>query len=238
MIQAITFDLWNTLIINKSYSEQRLENFFQFLQEKEIFSSFDELKKAYDKKFHFTEITFEEIEFRHIYTEERILNVLKELNIEISKDNLDILKQDFESLMLQDPPLLKESVKITLEKLAPDFQLGLISNTGVTPGRVLSKVLDEYNILDMFDVTVFSDESGYFKPHPKMFEIPLKMLKCKRENAIHVGDKLETDIKGAKDFNMFTIWFNDLNLPRSGNIQPDYEIHHFNQLIQIVKDLT
>jgi putative hydrolase of the HAD superfamily len=238
MIQAIMFDLWNTLFINKSYSKQRLENLFQFLQEREIFISFDELKTVYDKRFHFTEVTFEEIEFRHIYTEDRILNVLNELTIIISKDDLAMIKQDLESLMLQDPPLLKTSVKKTLEILAPNYQIGLISNTGVTPGRVLSNVLEEYSILDLFDVTIFSDETGYFKPHPKMFELTLNKLNCKSENAIHVGDMVETDVKGANNYKIKSVWFNDANKINSLNIKPDYEIKEISEVIEIVRKIS
>jgi len=237
MIQAITFDLWNTLIANKSYSGQRLQIFFQFLQERDLIITFDELRSAFDKKFHFFEVTFEEIEFRHINTIDRIMNVLKEIKAEISKADLDQLKQDLESMMLQDPPLLKDGVKKTLEELASSYQIGLISNTGVTPGRVLSKVLDDHGILDFFDVTVFSDESGFFKPHSKMFKIPLKKLKCNAQNGIHVGDMLETDIKGANDHKMYSVWINDSNITKSINIQPDYEIQQIYEVVKIVSDL-
>ena len=238
MIQAIMFDLWNTLFINKSYSKQRVENLFQFLQEREKSLSFEELTTAYNKKFHFTEVTFEEIEFRHIYTEDRILNVLNELNIVISKDDLEIIKQDLESLMLQNPPLVKTSVKKTLEILSSNYQIGLISNTGVTPGRVLSKVLGEHKILDFFDATFFSDETGYFKPHPKMFEIPLKTLRCKAQNAIHIGDMLETDVKGANEFQMTSVWFNDTNKTNSLNITPDYEIKEISEVIELISNIS
>ena len=238
MIKAITFDLWNTLIANKSHSEQRLQYFFRFLQEKEILVTFDDFENAFNKKFHFSEVTFEEIEFRHIYTVDRILNVLNEIKVEISKADLDHLRQQFESLMLQDPPQLKDGVKKTLEELVSSYQIGLISNTGVTPGRILSKVLDDHDILDFFDVTVFSDESGFFKPHSKMFKIPLKKLKCKAQNAIHVGDMLETDIKGANDCKMHSVWINDSNITKSLNIQPDYEIPHIYEVIKIVNELT
>jgi putative hydrolase of the HAD superfamily len=229
------FDLWNTLIINKSYSKQRLENLFQFLQERGNFLSFDELRAAYDKKFHLSEVTFEEIEFRHIYTEYRISCVLDELNIVISKDDLEIIKQDLEALMVQDPPILKSGVKKTLEELAPNYQIGLISNTGVTPGKILSKVLDRYNILNLFDITVYSDEIGYFKPQPKMFDIPLKKLRCKAGDAIHIGDGLETDIKGANDFNITSVWFNDMNKTNSLDITPNYEIEKIPEVLELIR---
>ena len=238
MIQAITFDLWNTLFSNKSYSELRLQLFFRFLKERKISIPFDQFKNAFDAKFHFSEVTFEEIKFHHIYTEERILNVLEEINVKIPQTDVDLLTREFESEMLQDPPPLKKGVKNTLEELAPDYQIGLISNTGVTPGKVLSKVLDEYGILQFFEATIYSDETGLFKPHPKMFEIPLKKFNCSPLNAIHIGDMLETDIKGAKDFKMKTIWLNDRNSPKTTEIFPDYEIKQISGVIQIIRDLS
>ena len=238
MIQAITFDLWNTLFTNKSYSEQRIQTFFHFLQERKISISFDQFKNAFDAKFHFSEVTFEEIKFHHIYTEERILSVLEEVNVKIPQSDVDLLIRKFESEMLQDPPPLKKGVKKTLEELAPDFQIGLISNTGVTPGRVLSKVLDEYGILQLFETTIYSDEIGLFKPHPKMFEIPLNKFNCSPLNAFHVGDILETDIKGAKDYKMHTIWINDINRPKSPKILPDFEIKQISEVIQIIQDFS
>ncbi|MFW9896524.1 MAG: HAD family hydrolase [Candidatus Thorarchaeota archaeon] len=237
MIQAITFDLWNTLFSNKSYSERRLNQFFEFLQNRQIFLPLDTFAESFDSKFHFSEVTFEEIEFRHIYTEDRILNVLESINVNIPQSDVNLLKEKFESEMLHDPPLLKEGVKRTLESIAPDYQIGLISNTGVTPGRVISKVLEEYNILQYFDLTVYSDETGLFKPHPKMFEIPLEKFKVKRENAVHIGDMLETDIKGANDFNMKSIWLNDRDSPRSNEIIPNYEIKQISEVIKIIRDL-
>lgn len=238
MIQAITFDLWNTLFTAKSYSELRIQKFYHFLQEKKIYIPFEQFNKAFEDKFHFTEVTFEEIKFHHIYTEKRILSVLEELNVRILQTDVDLLTREFESRMLQEPPPLKKGVKKTLEELAPDYQIGLISNTGVSPGRIISKVLDKYGILQFFEATVYSDETGLFKPHPKMFEIPLNKFKCSPQNAIHVGDSLESDIKGAKEYKMRTIWMNDTDYPKSTEIPPDYEIKQISEVIKIVKDLS
>ncbi len=238
MIKVITFDLWNTLFSNKSYSELRLKQFFQFLQERNIFLPFDKFEEVFHTKFHFSEVTFEEIEFRHIYTEDRISRVLESIDIQVPKSDIEMLKGKFESEILHDPPQLKIGIKKTLEILAPDYQVGLISNTGVTPGKTINRVLDEYNVLQYFDSMVYSDETGLFKPHPKMFEIPLERFNCKPQNAIHIGDMLETDVKGAQDFKMKTIWLNDKNSPRSTEILPDYEIKQISEVIQIIQELS
>jgi len=230
--------LWNTLFSNKSYSELRLTQFFDFLQQKQKFLSFEKFEEAYHSKFHFSEVTFEEIEFRHIYTEERILKVLENIGVQVPLSDIDILKGRFESEMLNDPPPLKIGVKKTLEALAPDYHVGLISNTGVTPGKTINKVLEEYNILQYFDSMVYSDETGLFKPHQKMFEIPLDKFNCQPENAIHIGDMLETDIKGAKDYKMKNIWINDRDSPKLTGIIPDYEIKQISEVIQIIQDLS
>ena len=238
MIQVITFDLWNTLFSNKPYTEKRLQLFFSFLQKRKNFFPFDQFKNAFDAKFHFSEVTFEEIKFHHIYTEERILSVLEALKVKIPQSDVDLLTKEFEVIMLQDHPPLKIGVKETLEVLAPDYKIGLISNTGVTPGKVINQVLEDFELLQYFDLTVYSDETGLFKPHPKMFEIPLDKFDCSPKNAIHIGDMLETDIKGAKDYKMKTIWVNNGNSPKPTVILPDYEIKQISEVIQIIRDLS
>ena len=238
MIHAITFDLWNTLFANKSYSKLRLEILYNFLQARKIFVPFEELREAFEVKFHFSNETLESLNYRHFYTDERIFRVLDEIDIQIPPTDVKLLQKDLESTMLEDPPSLKTGAKKTLELLASDFQVGLISNTGVTPGLVLSKVLERYRILDLFDITVYSDETGLFKPHPKMFEIPLKKFNCKGPNAIHIGDILATDIKGAQEADMLAIWINDTDYPQMPGIHPDYEVKEISEVIQIIHNLN
>jgi putative hydrolase of the HAD superfamily len=148
------------------------------------------------------------------------------------------MKDKFESIMLKDPPPLKEGVKQTLDELSTNYKIGLISNTGITPGKIIIKVFQEYNILDYFQVMVFSDEIGYYKPHPSIFNSALKELGCNPRNAIHIGDRLETDIKGAKDCNMYTVWFNTSNTTETKKIKPDYEIQEISEVIPLIININ
>ena len=144
MIQAITFDLWNTLLTNKVYSDMRLSFFTNFLETRGIIHSFKMVKEAFSLAFNLPPRDLERIKYRHIYTMTRILKMLEILNIELSESNKNLIKQNFEDTMLIDPPLLKTGVKQTLKILSSDYKLGLISNTGASPGRIIIKVLENY----------------------------------------------------------------------------------------------
>ncbi len=184
--------------------------------------------------FYLPERNYEEND--HIYTEERIVKLLDILKIDLTEPDKNSIKDKFEEAILKDPPSLKMGVKQTLEDLSSDYKLGLISNTGITPGRIISRIFQEYEIFKYFKVKIYSDEVGYYKPHKIIFKTALESLNCIPQNAIHIGDNLETDIRGAKDCNMYTIWFNELKSPKSEIVQPDYEIHKIPEVLQIIEE--
>jgi putative hydrolase of the HAD superfamily len=236
MIQAITFDLWNTIFHNRFYTEIRLKYLIELLKNNEIPYSLDKIKTAIKLAFNLPERDYEKND--HIYTDHRISNMLNILDLNLTNADKDLIKIKFEEAMLKDPPPLKFGVKQTLEELSLNYKIGLISNTGITPGRIIDRVFQKYEIFGFFQAKIYSDEIGHYKPHPILFKTALNELKCPPQNSVHIGDKLKTDIKGAKDFKMFTIWLNDSNSPRSEFIKPDYEIHEMPEVLQIVKELS
>jgi putative hydrolase of the HAD superfamily len=237
LIQLITFDLWNTVFVNKHYSDLRFDYLVQFLKENQIPFSIKELKNAFKSIFYLLNVNLEEIGYRHIYTHNRIFKLLLALNIKISKSDFKEIEDTFEEMMLTAPPPLKDGVKDTLQELSENYEIGLISNIGISPGWIVKKVFKIYDIEKYFKLTLFSDETGFYKPKPIMFETALKKLNCKPQNAIHIGDRLDTDIKGAKACNMLTIWLNDSNSPKSEKIQPDYEVDQIYDVIPIIKGI-
>jgi putative hydrolase of the HAD superfamily len=237
MIKAITFDLWNTLFENISYSELRLNLLNTHLKNKNPNISLSDLLESYNNFFSFVHPRLKKLDFTHVYTKERITKLLDELNIGLSSIELDGLINEIESTMLENPPLLKKGVKDTLVTLNQDYKLAIISDTGITPGRIIRIVLDQYEILNFFETTIFSDEIGYYKPHSIAFKTALDYLDCAPEHSIHIGDLLETDIRGAKEYNMYTIWFKNQSQNAASNIQPDFEIDEISEVINIVKNI-
>jgi len=238
MIEAISFDLWNTLFENKFYSDIRLKNFTEFLKERKISYSLEDVRSAFNLGLKLSNINLENINYRHIYTEERISEVLQILDIRLTNSDKRLITDEFERTMLTEPPSLKTGVKQTLEELSSNYKIGLISNTGITPGSIIKKVFKEYNILNFFQILVFSDEIGFYKPCPILFKTAIKKFNCRPSNVIHIGDILETDVKGAKQCDMKAIWINDSSSPKSEEIKPDYEIKRISEAIEIIKRLN
>ncbi len=238
MLKAITVDLWNTLFKNKFYSEERFEILTEFLETKRITFSLEDLKKEYLFQFNLHDIDIEVIGFRHIYTEERLFKLFKSISIDYTENEVKELVIKFEEELLNNLPELKPGVKETLEEISKNYKIGLISNTGITPGRVLTVALKKLGIHEYFSALTYSDEIGYYKPKALLFESTLEQLACKPVYAVHIGDSLETDVKGAMGFNMKAIWVRDIFSIKNPNITPDYEVQEIPEILPIINELN
>jgi len=147
--------------------------------------------------------------------------------------------KEVDNVKLAVPVLMKkakfEDVKMVLKKLDKQYKIGLISNSGITPGRILRKVLDKLEVLRYLDCTVFSDEMGYTKPHQLIFREAIKILQSNPHETAHIGDLLQTDVAGAKSFGMKTVWLNRAGEVNKSDIKPDYEVRRLSQIIEILK---
>ncbi|GMH15309.1 hypothetical protein Nepgr_017150 [Nepenthes gracilis] len=61
----------------------------------------------------------------------------------------------------------------------------------------LRKLLEDLNVLDLFDAVVISSEVGFEKPDAKIFKAALDQIRVNAENTVHVGDDQESDKVGA-----------------------------------------
>jgi len=237
LIKAITFDLWNTLFENVSYSDLRLNILSKYLKKRGIKIPQTSLIELYNNFFNFINPKFKVLPQHHVYTKERVFYLFEELDISINSLEVEQIVNGIEAAMLENPPALKKGVKDTISVLSQDYKLGIISDTGITPGRIIRIILKKYGILKFFLTTIFSDEIGYYKPHSKVFEIALDNLRCQPEHSIHIGDLIETDIKGAKNYNMRAILISNSLQIDNFDIRPDYKINEISEVIEIVKNI-
>jgi len=86
--------------------------------------------------------------------------------------------------------------------------VGIVSDTSLAVGRHLRTFLDRFGILEHLDHQAFSDEVGVYKPSPVIFEAALAGLGVTDPSrVVHVGDLRRTDVAGARNMGMGTVRF-------------------------------
>ena len=102
------------------------------------------------------------------------------------------------------------------------LKTGLVANSWPDPARLLRADVEAFGLSELFDVIVFSEEVGFRKPQPEIFLHALEQLGVEPEQAMFVGDRLETDVQGAAQVGMATVqalWFRADDTP---GIEPDF----------------
>jgi len=105
--------------------------------------------------------------------------------------------------VLHVPPELEPRAAEAVRELASrGVALGIISNTGRTPGVILRRVLERHDLLRHFTAVSYSDEIGYRKPDAEIFRRTLAGLGVGAGEAAHVGDNPVADVEGAQGVGM------------------------------------
>lgn len=200
-IKAISFDFWNTLFKEQPggfrlYQERRLRLLREVVRAQGDITD-AELERAcsLEAESHY-HIWIDE--HRTLTATERVTKILDILAIRLLDDVTAQIANAFEEGILEYPPVLVEGAGEVIEHLARHYNLGIISDVGFSPGRVLKSVLDQAGLLECFDSLVFSDEAGRSKPHREVFERTARSLGAHPAEIVHIGDLEHTDIKGAK----------------------------------------
>src|SRR5262249_30103325 len=98
------------------------------------------------------------------------------------------------------PAALYEDVRETLKALSRDYRLGLLANQK----RDIRQSLIRDGILGYFDVTAISGEVGFEKPDVRLFESVLAETGVPPEASVHVGNRLDKDVRPARALGMHT----------------------------------
>ena len=234
MIRAVTFDLWNTLVHNRNYGEFRLPRLRGFLRANGVKLDDARLLEVYQAGFRYSSEIHRASGRRHVHTDEIVGHVMDQVGLRGRCDWTPMVAA-YEEAVLSDPPRLREGARETLEALRVRARIGLISDTGTSPGRVVRRVLSDYGVLGFFDVTVFSDEVGYCKPNEVVFRLALEALGVEPGEALHVGDLVKNDVIGAKKVGMRTAWLKTAEQEYSPEDAPDYIIPSLSEVIGIIE---
>lgn len=193
MLRAVTFDFWGTLAdARHSLRDERIAFLRRYLS-----CDPDRLITAYERAWAY----FDEglAQGYGLGAATALSTLLDDVGATLAPPSYAAVLRYWEEAMLDSPPTFLPGVRDVLWELRRrGLLIGLISDTGLTPGRTLRRVLDAAGLLIAFDWLTFSDELGVTKRRPQAFTSTLHALGVQPAHAIHIGDTPATDLIGAR----------------------------------------
>jgi putative hydrolase of the HAD superfamily len=117
-----------------------------------------------------------------------------------------------------------------LDDLAGQFRLGALTNGNAN--------IDKVGLSGYFSFAFSAADVGISKPAPDMFHAALRHCQVNAADAIHVGDNLIDDIKGAAQLGIHTIWTNHADESSEDSSHPPTEtVDHLNDLPGAVESI-
>ena len=247
-IQAITFDLWDTVIIDDSDEPKRsakglpskpierrdlVENFLsrhQLVARELIDLAYDTTDAAFRQVWYGQNVTWS--------VRERLSILLKGLDRQLPDYEMDELVRLHEDMELHIRPDIAPNVAEAIGSLAVKYRLAVISDAIFSPGRALRQLLDGYGLLRYFEAFVFSDEIGCSKPEPLAFETAAKALKIEPNQMVHIGDREKKDIAGPAAVGAKSILCTVVRDRGAENTKADAICTDFNDLPAIIEKLN
>ncbi len=162
----------------------------------------------------------------------------RELDIAIDEAVAVKLANEFAEAILDHPPTLIEGAEEAVRKAAERFPVGLISDTAISPGRVLRTVLERNGVGGCFQVLTFSDEVGVAKPQRPMFQCTADALGVPTGALLHVGDLEPTDIAGVQAVGGTGALFTGANDRFRNDTRAEYLVESWAEFLERFDDMV
>lgn len=135
--------------------------------------------------------------------------------------------QHFYALRQQVEPFA--DVAITLQRLAGDYQLGILSNGNADIGCTA--------LARWFSFALNAEQLGIAKPDPRTFGAALLAAGVQPHAAVHIGDHPLDDIAGARGAGLRCIWMNPQGKAWQGGDPADASIRRIAELPDTLRRL-
>jgi len=223
-ITAVTFDLWETLIADSEVqnglrTEYRVAKTVQLLLGAGIQADLSDLYAAHDEVWRRCELRWSgnaDLPFPEqagLFLDLVRPGLAGSLPATVREQAAAVYA---DAVIHYPPELIPGAADVLAALKRGRRKLGLICNTGRSPGAVLRRLLGSFGILKRFNVALFSDETLVRKPDPAIFHQALAALRIEPHDAVHVGDNAAADVGGAMAAGMQAVW-----IRRAGEPQPE-----------------
>lgn len=123
-----------------------------------------------------------------------------------------------------------EAAEVITKLHTNGYTLGLLSNGDETQLHELSKQLPP-----VFDAVLSSEQAGWYKPHPSVYNLPLRSLGLKPDEILHVAGS-PTDALGTKSAGLHCAWSNRKHEPHlDPNLPVDFDMPDLSRLLEILQ---
>lgn len=205
-MKLITFDFWNTLFLDRDEdirSQERISHALEILAVYKPELTRDQVVAAFQLANQDFERQWKE--YRASTMDRFVQSIFATLDLKIPAHEEARLVEFFETVLLEYPPVLIPGAGEAILHASNKMRIGLICDTGYSPGTTLRRILNQHELLTYFHAFSFSNETGYLKPSSQCFLKILDDLQIKPAESVHIGDLEYTDIKGAKGIGMKAI---------------------------------
>lgn len=96
--------------------------------------------------------------------------------------------------------------------------------------------LQQAGILQYFDLVVTSEEAHYQKPDPHAFDYFFSRAQISPDRSILFGDGLQSDILGAQQYGLDSIWYNHRHRKNTLHLHPLFVVENYPQFVQLMQN--
>jgi putative hydrolase of the HAD superfamily len=213
-VKAVTFDLWETLLFERDgdsgrRSAARCSGVAEAFDRLGVHVPAEQVDSAMKQVIaSLVKVWDSNVDVSHVEQLELLVRSCSKGSLALKNEWVEELSSAYVSPFFESPPYLNPDAISVLGDLAEaGKQIGLICNTGLTPGFALRRFLESEGALRYFDFLAFSDEVGFRKPDRRFFHVVARKLKIDPCSVVHVGNNLKVDVWGAKNAGFRAIHF-------------------------------
>ncbi|HKY53235.1 MAG TPA: haloacid dehalogenase type II [Anaerolineales bacterium] len=153
------------------------------------------------------------------------------LDYTLSRVQMDLSDSSRQSLVAEWDrlQLWPEAAQVLSEVKKRGYAVGLLSNGDEAMLQALASRLPI-----KYDHIFASEPAGYYKPHPSIYELPLKFLGLTSDQVLHVAGSA-TDVMGTKAAGLPCAWSNrKQDRVLDSSYQADYEFANLLGLLKVI----
>lgn len=158
---------------------------------------------------------------------ERFRKTLKHFNLEVNSKQM---AEDYINELPNNVVLIDDAIE-ACRHLKNFGEIGILTN-GIA--NIQNKRIEVSGLAPFIDFVAVSESSGFAKPDVRFYEYAIKYAKnFSKDKTLMIGDRLEADILGAKNFQIDSCWFNPRKTESDEKLKPTYEITSLKDIFKL-----